>query len=255
LGPPRGDERTLTLHMLQANAAGTSLAVKAYIEDRSEPLTFADAVRIVGPRPAIVSAKVSQPPDVYVQLQPGELPGGVYLSAMMRVNHLQSNSILKLGCDQQASTSVTLKLGQRSGPLSLQQLAPDQIFVSFDSSVWYNGCSLVAVIANGSEGESSAFQLGRIVRVPNIERLETTTNDSASDSALTTLTGQNLETIEKVGWTAEQPEPVQSLPLPIDGAGQKQRLQIHIGPRPDPASPIYVWLRGESSPRLTKLKS
>ena len=255
LGPPRDDERTIKLHMIQANAAGTSLAAKAYIEDRSEPLTFADAVRIVGPRPSIVSAKVSQPPDVDVQLQPGELAGGVYLSAMMQVKHLQSNSVVKLDCGHNTGGTVVIRLGQRTGPLSLQQLAPDQIFVSFDSSVWYNGCRLTAVIANGKEGDSEPFQLGRIVRVPSIETLQTSAGDAATEPSLTTLTGQNLETIEKLGWSVEQPETVQSLPLPIDGSGQKQRLQIQLGPRPDPAAPIYVWLRGESSPRLTKLKS
>ncbi len=247
LRPGKADRRMVALTLPATIAAGTSLAVKAYIQDRNEPLTFADAVRIVGPRPAITEATVSQPPDLSVPLQPGELPGGVYLSAMMRVNHLQSNSVLKLGCAQ-AGSNIVLHLGERSGPLSLQQLAPDQIFVSFDSSVWYNGCTLVAQVANGSEGESGAYKLGRIVRVPSIDTVDV-------DTDATTLTGQNLETIEKAGWSVEQAAPVGSLPLPIPGAGQKQRLQIQMGPRPDPAAPIYVWLRGESSPRLTKLKS
>jgi hypothetical protein len=45
-------QRKLTLHMAPDLGAGTGLAMKAYIEDRSEPLTLADAVRIVGQRPA-----------------------------------------------------------------------------------------------------------------------------------------------------------------------------------------------------------
>jgi len=105
--------------------AGTSLAAKAYIEDRSSPLTFADAIRIVGPRPSIVEMNVSQPEDQNVQLVNGELPGGAYLSAMARVQQLQSNSVVKLQC---GAAVVSLRLGERSGPFSLQQLSPDQVF-------------------------------------------------------------------------------------------------------------------------------
>jgi len=245
---PNQTERKLLLHMAPEIDAGTSLAMKAYIKDRSEPLTLADAVRIVGPRPKITELKIYQPPKQDVQLEDGELPGGLYLSALIRVQHLQSNSVVKLGCERAGGVELSLHLGERAGPVSLQQLAPDQVFLSFDSGVWLNGCFLEARVANGSEGESEAFKLGRIVRVPEIEQLKVGT-DSVSGS----LIGQNLETIEKTGWSADQEEAVDGLPLPAPGEGQKQTLQIRVPSPPDRHAQLYVWLRGESKPRPTKI--
>lgn len=241
-------KRRLVLHMATGIEAGTSLAAKAFIRDRSEPMTLSDAVRIVGPRPRIAEAAVSQPPDQDVMLNPGELPGGMYLSAMLRVEHLQSNSIVKLGCEQPGSTVVALKLGQRSGPLSLQQLAPDQVFLSFDTGAWLNGCDLQALVANGHEGESGVYPLGRIVRVPKIVQFD-------YDEIHAALTGESLETIEQVGWTPDTPQRIAALPLPVAGEGTRQTLQLQLPPPPEPHSTLYVWLRGETKPRLTRLHS
>jgi len=243
-------ERKLTLHMAPDIAAGTGLAIKAYIQDRSQPLTLADAVRIVGPRPRITELRVYQPAQQDVQLDSGELPGGMYLSGMMRVEHLQSNSEVRLGCREPAGALVALRLGERSGPLSLQQLAPDQVFLSFDTGVWLNGCQLEATVANGSEGDSEPYSLGRIVRVPEIEKFEASEGGRGGEFNAS-LIGQNLETIEKTGWSTNEGETVAGLPLPLPGQGQKQVLQIHIAPPPTRHAELYVWLRGESKPRPT----
>jgi len=241
-------ERPFTLHIAPGVDAGTSLAMKAYIRDRAEPLTFADAVRIVGPRPRITELRISSPPEQDVQLAPGELPGGGYLSAMLRVEHLQSNSSVELACHRPDAAGVTLRLGDRSGPISLQQLTPDQVFLSVDTSVWSNGCPLEATVINGKEGRSQPYAMGRIVRVPRIEKFEITESDAS-------LTGQNLETIEKAGWSEEQVETVPDLPLPVPGEGQRQKLQLHLPPPPAPHSPLLIWLRSESQPRMTKAHS
>jgi len=241
--------RKLTLRMASDIEAGTSLAVKAYIEDRLAPLTFADAVRIVGPRPEIAEARVSQPPDQDVRLEEGELPGGMYLSAMLRVQRLQSNSVVKLDC---GAAVLSLRLGERSGPSSLQQLSPDQVFVSFDTSGWFNGCPLRATVANGSEGESAPYTLGRIVRVPKIERFELTEDDSGAGDLQAHLVGQNLETIEKTGWSPDLGETVAGLPLPVAGDGRQQTLQIRMPPPPDAQATLQVWLRGESKARAAR---
>jgi hypothetical protein len=255
LGPACANqsERKLTLHMANDIAAGTSLALQAFLRDRSEPLTLSDAVRIVGPRPNITEVRVSQPADQDVQLDRGELPGGMYLSAMMRVEHLQSNSLVQLGCEQPGGAGITLHLGERAGPMSLQQIAPEQVFLSFDTTAWLNGCVLQTFVANGSEGESGVYRLGRIVRVPKIERFELPVTENPLTGLYATLTGQNLETIERVGWSPDRGELVTGLPLPIAGDGGKQSLRILIPSRPEANSSLYVWLRGESQPRLTKI--
>lgn len=243
-----GGERAFTLRLASGVDAGTSLAMKAYIRDRAEPLTFADAVRIVGPRPRIQDVRISSPPEQDVQLAPGELPGGGYLSAMLRVEHLQSNSSVELACHRPDAAGVVLRLGERSGPVSLQQLTPDQVFLSVDTSVWSNGCPLEATVINGTEGRSAPYPMGRIVRVPRIEKFEVTDTDAS-------LTGQNLETIEKAGWSEEQVQTVPDLPLPVPGEGQRQKLQLHLPPPPAPHSPLFIWLRSESRPRMTKAHS
>ncbi len=249
---PNQTERGLTLQMASDIDAGTSLALRAYIQDRNEPLTFSDAVRIVGPRPRITEVAVSQPADQDVRLETGELPGGMYLSAMLRVGHLQSNSVVRLGCEQPGAQSLTLRLGERSGPLSLQQLAPDQLFLSFDSGLWLNGCLLNATVANGSEGESEPYAVGRIVRVPQVAQFSI--GEEAGDGEFhATLLGRNLETIERTGWTEDHGEPVATLPLPVAGEGQ-QKLDIRLPLPPDSHATLYVWLRGESKARATKVR-
>lgn len=254
---PNATERKIVLHMANDIDAGTSLAVKGFIQDRSEPLRFADAVRIVGPRPRITAANISQPADQSVHLESGELPGGTYLSAMLRVQHLQSNSVLKLGCEQDGDYGVALHLGERSGPSSLQQLAPDQLFLSFDTidtSKWVNGCVLSSMIANGSEGKSEAFRLGRVVRVPRIDRLDLGTEAADDGKYQATLIGQNLETIEKIGWTADQAEPIEGLPFAMPTEAQKQTLEVWMNPAPDNGAQLYVWLRGEAKPRAARVR-
>ena len=241
--------RALTVHLSSKLGAGTSLALRAFIENRSAPLTFSDAVRIVGPRPSIREVTISRLPDQDVQLGQGELPGGTVLSAMMRVKQLESNSAVKLGCNQSGEATLTLHLGEHSGSASLQQLTPDQIFVTFDTGLWFNGCDLQAAVVNGEEGQSGVYRIGRIVRVPDIQHFDLVTDDTGQVHA--SLTGENLETIEKTGWSPDQGQPVDQLPQPLDGS--RQKLEIHVPPPPDPSSPLYVWLRGEEKPRLTSL--
>jgi hypothetical protein len=248
---PGQTERKLKLRMASNIAAGTSLAVKAYMQDRSEPLTFADAVRIVGPRPQITELMLSFPPRQNVHLEKGELPGGVLMSAMLRAKQIQSNSVVKLACAEPGAT-VTLHLGERSGPISLQQLAPDQLFLSFDTSAWLQGCDLNATIVNGSEGESDPYLMGRIVRVPKIDKLEVTVPDPSKAECDVELTGENLETIEKAGWSTDLPLLVIDLPLPVPNDGAKQSLHLHL-PSPGADAQFYIWLRGEANPRGTKI--
>jgi len=255
LGPPSADQTTrqLTLNMAANIDAGTGLAARAYIRDRTEPLTFADAVRIVGPRPRVVEAKISLPPGQDVELESGELPGGSFLSAMLRVEHLQSNSVVKLDCETQAGNALNLRLGERVGPVSLQQLAPDQVFLSFDTSVWRNGCALQATVANGNEGESDPQPMGRVVRIPKIESFDLAPEDTKTGRVHASLTGENLETIERTGWGSEEAESVEGLPLPVPGEGQKQSLQVHLPPVAEAKTVLFVWLRGESRARAVRI--
>jgi hypothetical protein len=88
------------------------------------------------------------------------------------------------------------------------------------------------------------------VRVPEIEKFEASEGGRGGEFNAS-LIGQNLETIEKTGWSTNEGETVAGLPLPLPGQGQKQVLQIHIAPPPTRHAELYVWLRGESKPRPT----
>jgi hypothetical protein len=248
LGEPSPDGRQRPAHVRVSTdvPAGTSLAAKAFWKGRIRPREIADAIRVTNPLPAIHDASVSHEHDTGVELYPGELPGASYLSAILRVSHLQPETIVRLGCEQQNTTTVVLKLGQSYGGVRLQQVAADQLFLSFDTGVWLNGCRLQAVIVN-PEGESAPRHLGRVVRAPKIERVEF--------NGQTALVGQNLETVAMISWTPDAPEVVTALPLPLSAENFKQKLPVCLPAPPEGQGQLYVWLRGEDSPRLARIGS
>jgi hypothetical protein len=248
---PGQKERNLTLELPGDASAGTRFALRGFVDGRSEPLNFAGAIRIAGPRPVISAAIIGEPPNSAIPLDKGELPGGGFLSAMLNVEHLQSNSAVKLACGDRET--LALRLGERFGASRAQQLTPNQVFLSFDTSTLPNGCVLEAAIANGAEGESAPYYLGRVVFLPAIENFSVTADAAASDSHRAILTGQYLETIAEVGWAPDQGQPVDALPLPT-GDGQKETLQISIPPPPEPDSQLLVWLRNEAKPRMTSIR-
>jgi hypothetical protein len=248
---PGQTERKVTVRMANDLGAGTSLALLAYMDGRSQPLIFSDAIRIAGPRPRITEVTLGRAPNRLIQLAGDELPGGALLSAMMTVDHLQSNSTIKLSCIA-SNGDVTAPPAPGAGSVRVQQLTANQVFLSFDSSGWPDGCVLQALVSNGHEGDSAPFRIGRVVLLPAIESFDVT-GDSA-DSFHATFTGQNLETIEKLGWSPDQSQPVETLPLPIAG-GQKQKLDTSIPPPPDAGTQLFIWLRNETKPRMTTLRA
>ncbi|HEY6345222.1 MAG TPA: hypothetical protein VIY49_27320 [Bryobacteraceae bacterium] len=180
---------------------------------------------------------LGRPPNQLIQLAGDEQPGGEFLSAMMTVDHLQSNSAVKLSCITSNGDGVAAPLGAGSGSLRVQQLTANQVFLSFDSAGWPDGCVLQALVSNGNEGDSAPYKIGRVVLFPAIDSFDVTGDDA--DSFHATLTGQNLETIEKLGWSPDQSQPVDTLPLPT-ADGQKQKLDTPIPPPPDPGAQLFI---------------
>jgi len=245
LGPGTSSERKITLRMPPGLEAGERVALKVYVKDMAQPLVLREAIQVVGPRPRILESKVSAPEGMEVSLYPGELPSGYFLSTMLRVKDVEPGSSVKLGCASGTSTEVAVRIGEQLGGASLQQLAPDQLFLSFDSSAWPSGCIVTARVDSGTDGQSEPFQLGRIVRVPKIENFRLTSEEVAPGLYIGILTGQNLETIERTGWEASHSNLVLGLPTPLPGEGQKQSLKIKLPwPSPAPHAPLFIWLRG-----------
>ncbi len=253
-------EREIHFKLAPDIAAGTSIAARAHVRDRFRPIAIPDAIRIGEPQPRLVAATVSRSADQPVELREGELPGGAFLSAMLKVENLQPNSAVRLGCKQPNTTTVTLQLGQQYGAVSLQQVAPGQLYLSFDTGVWFNRCRLQARIVNANDGESEPIDLGMIIRVPGIDYIDFGTADANTANAgntegSATLTGQNLETIERVGWSPDVSEAVSELPLPLSGDSKRQTLRVTLPAPSEKDSRLYIWLRGETQPRLTKVRT
>lgn len=243
-----GTLRTAIFKLPPATAAGADLSLEATVADRTAPLTIDDALRVVGPKPSITGVSISELPSQAVHLDSGELPEGLILSALLRVANFSDGSGVKLECEQAGSGAITLRPGQQSGGAKLEQLASDQLFLTFDTSAWNNGCGVEAVITSGV-GNSAPHAIARVIDVPAVDEFDLAA-DGAPGQVHATLIGRNLETIDKTGWTPEQGTAVAALPQPL-GDGRRQKLEMKLSPPPSPDAALYVWLRGDSKPRLT----
>ncbi|MBV9082855.1 MAG: hypothetical protein JOZ62_09280 [Acidobacteriaceae bacterium] len=244
-------QRSVTVQLSSNPKPGTTYPISAYIEDRNEPLVFPDGLKITGPLPVIASSKLSLPTGVAVSLLPGEFPAGSTLTAMLDVKNIEPQSVLQLECGGDASPRTVLHIGEQTEKWSLQQLSPDQLFVSYDTSSLPAGCLVEGVIDNGSDGRSQPYTLARMVRLPQIEQLASTNEAGTDGKHNYTLTGRNLEMIEKLGWDQLTGFEAADLPAPIPGQGQRQTLRVAL---PDPSTPtanLFVWLRGEKTGRAT----
>ena len=94
-----------------------------------------------------------------------------------------------------------------------------------------------------------------MTRLPRILKFTLSNEKLGTTLYAGTITGEDLQTIEKTGWSPETGYPVQGIPTPVSGSPQEQTLKIEMPwPPPSPRAPIYVWLRGESQGRLTAMR-
>jgi hypothetical protein len=258
---PDGTERKATIHLDPKASAGQAFDLTVFVENRSEPLTIAPGIRVSGPRPKITESRLSLPPEVAVGLMPAELPSRYFLSAMLSVSNMGTENTVDLRCRGDRESRLLLHAGAKSAAGSMDVLGPNQLFLTFDDSGFPNGCEVLASVES-TDAEAEGYSIGRILRVPKIQSLETqsleTTEPSAGAGELTgalkaTLTGQDLETIERTGWDATTGTAVTELPSPIPGEGQKQILRITLPLPGAPDAPLYVWLRGEATGRATTI--
>jgi hypothetical protein len=250
-----GNERNVTVQLKSYPQPGAVLPVRAYVNDRSEPLTFQDALQITGPLPVIASSKLSLPAGMMIATRPNEFPAGYNLTAMLDVKNIARASTLQLACEESDVPGTTLHIGEQTASYSLQQLSQDQLFLSFDTSSLPAGCSLEAVIDSGRAGRSQPVVLAHIVRLSQIDSFDVSTDPAPAGMHVYTLTGRNLEMIERVGWDQTTGVEVPGLPVPISGQGQKQSMTINLSEQSGPPADLYLWLRGDAAGRATTLKN
>lgn len=253
LAPEGATERKITVHLDKLPPVGTTLEMKAFLNDRYEPLTFPEAIRVTGPLPAITASTPAPLSGMAIQLRSNEFPAGYTLSASLNVKNVQPSSLLGLGCFGDSQPRLLLHPGEETETASLQTLAADTYFLSFDTSRWPAGCSVQASWDNGVAGKSEPFTLGRLIRIPQVDSFQMTSEDNGNGLHVGILTGKNLEMIGKVGWDLTTGYDVRELPSPIPGPGQKQTLRVGLPDPPNPQAVLNVWLRGEQDGRVTTI--
>ena len=151
---------------------------------------------------------------------------------------------------------LALHPGERNGSAQLDFAGEGVLFLSLDpGSVGQSGCQLVATATLEETGASDPYTLGRVIRLPHIERFLLTDEKEGGHLYIGSLTGQELQTVEKTGWDGKTGYPVQGIPTPVAGDPQEQTLKIELPwPPPSPRAPLYVWLRGETEGRTTQAK-
>ncbi|MBK9165926.1 MAG: hypothetical protein IPM24_00510 [Bryobacterales bacterium] len=234
---------------------GAKLTLRLHVAGRNAPLTVAGGAEIAGPRPRIVAVEASLPRDFGIALKTGELPAQSFASFGMRVTHAAPTASVSLTCAESALRlgTVSVRAGEQSAQARLRLASGESLFLSFDpGAVGQAGCTVLGQVINPLEGASEPYELGRVVRAPRIETFRLTDEMLGDGAFAGVLEGQDLETIEKVGWDEVNGNPVASLPVPIADDSQKQRLRIALHwPSPVPHAPLYVWLRGEEAGRRT----
>jgi hypothetical protein len=254
---PDNSSRKASIHLDEPSSKGHAFPLKLYVENRSEPITIPDAIRIADPRATIISSRVSLPPESDVSLSPGELPSGYVLSAMLQMKGFGSRDVLGLSCRGDQEPRIRLRADDiridNGSQNSLTLLGDDSVFLTFDDTGFPSGCELLALPAFTAGTQiSDGYSLGRIVHIPKIQSLEVASASPDDSGFEATLSGQDLETIGRVGWDQEHGTGIDELPSVVPGEGRNQTLRIVLPSGPlTPDVPLYVWLRGEKTGRAT----
>ncbi len=252
------EQRGLTAYLEDVVQEGDLLPVTLRVIGLDAPVVLKEGLQIVGPRPAVARASTSFPPKSALGLREGELPAGRPVSFAIGVENLHPLASLQLGCRRggQFESRLTLEPGQARGTTRLDVTGKDTLFLSLDpGSLSATACSLAVVVRNKTTGLSDPHPLGRVVRLPRIERFLLTRRKVGKSLYEGLLTGEELHHIAKAGWDASQGHPVAGIPTPFPDDPQKQTLRIALPwPSPEPHAPVFIWLRGEDRGRPTQVR-
>ena len=252
------EQRGVTAYLEDTAEAGDLLPITMSVTGLEAPIVLQEALQVVGPRPAIASASTSFPPKAALGLRDGEIPAGLPVSFAIGVNDLHPLASLQLGCQSGGGfqSRLTLAPGQPQGANRLEVTGQDALFLSLDpGGLSATGCSLAVVVRNETTGSSDPYPLGRVVRLPRIQRFVLTRRKVGESLYEGVLTGEELHLIAKVGWDDSRGHPVAGIPTPFPSDPNKQTLRITLAwPSPEPHAPVFIWLRGEGRGRPTQMR-
>ena len=257
LGPATDATQREAAVRLHANVKqGDQMALAAKVDGLANPLRFSGALQIAAARPKILEAKISLPADPAIVPRDGEIPAGSWVSFAMKIDPADAQPVMTIECAEQALTvqAAKLHIGEKQDSARLLAAADGPLFLSLDAgSVGRSGCTLTATVETEALGKSDPFALGKVVRFPRIESFSMS-DEKSGDNFVGSLQGFDLETIEKTGWDAQNGVAVPELPRPMAGQGAKQSLRIAMPwPSPTPKAPLFIFLRGETQGRATKV--
>jgi hypothetical protein len=204
----------------------------------------AKAIVIAGPRPRITAVRKSSGDGAAIALRAGEVPAGAPVSFELSVQHLGSGATVDLTC------------GEKGVRVPARTAGAGVLFFAIDpGTVGQTGCSLAATVAVPATGISEPVALGRVVRLPRIERFQLTDEKLGDAIYAGIVEGEDLETIAKTGWDDQSGLGVDALPTAVGGDAHRQTLKIALPwPAPAPHAPLFFWLRGETQGRPTGVK-
>ena len=248
------DNRSITVTLKPEVKAGTLLSLQMKVKNFEEPVSVQDAFLVGGPKPAITTVRESSQGNLGIALNPGEMPANALVSLEIGVLHAPVISAVNLSCEDSPGSSVlNIKMGEAKEDVKLTQESPNTLFLLFrPQRVGQPGCAVVATLITPVSGQSEQRKVGSIVLLPKIDSFRLTNEKAGEAAYFAELEGNDLENIAKVGWDAQNGTPVDTIPAPVAGAGNKENLRAVIPwPAPAPHAPLYVWLRGEERGRLT----
>ncbi|HKF53157.1 MAG TPA: hypothetical protein VKB26_12660 [Candidatus Acidoferrales bacterium] len=263
LGSPNANatdsaEREATIHLSQKAKQGALINAEVFVAGLEKPLEITGALRVAGPRPKILSARKSFAGAEGVALREKEIPAGSEVSFAIQGEHFDSRAHLHLECESPDDTLQDLNLtpGERNGANELDSAGDGTLFLSVNAgSIGQSGCELMATLTEADTGTSDPFSLGRVIRVPRIDKFSLTDEKLGDSLYAGILTGEDLQTIVKTGWDGKAAQPVQDIPTPVPGEPQEQTLKIAMSwPPPNPHALLYIWLSGETEARATSIK-
>jgi hypothetical protein len=248
--------RTLRVRSDSGIQSGTAIDVRMSVKDYAEPVVLPDAIRVAAPRPRIAEVRVAPPAALGITVTPGELPAGIQTSAFLRVEPASQAATVHLACANFDSRTVTVPAGGEREGVRVNAVDAGGLFVSFDPALWPTGCVLQTSVEQPASGRSDGKDLGRVLRIPQIDSFQLTDEGAGNGSYYGVLTGRGLELIEKTGWDEQQGNAVAALPVPVAGQQpDRQSLRITMPwPSPAPHAPLFIWIRGEEKARGTNVR-
>jgi len=249
-------ERKATIHLGSGAKANQDVDLQMKVEGMTAPQTVKNAFRIATARPKITAASMSRVENLGIEVKTDELPADTFVTYSMRVEHLDGPATVRVACvdSNQTLAAQELRPGQKTPAARLERSGSNGLFLSLlPGAVGQPGCELTALVETTAAGASDVKQLGRVTRLPKIEKFSVTDEKAGDARFAGVLEGEHLESIAMVGWDAEHGIPVDGLPAPVAGDSQRQTLRVIVTwPSPSPRAPLYVWLQGEDKGRRTE---